>query len=501
MKTVSAQDFLNKYGSNATLSLSGLVAPQEAPQPGFNERIASDFNQRGTKLADTLSKPAYTPSQAVALGTEATATAFGGISDVIGEAIKSIPGGKAALDAIGGATSSAFKALTDKLSNTKFFQEAAAGLPENSTLQNSLEAASSGGEIAGDILAAEGVKGTVQKTVDATKVAATKVGDAVNDAATKIRPATEALIGRSTELVKPSPTPAKAMGEVLQAKKPITPKDVEAFRHIETEGVKTYGDLEKRVTEFISNLSQKVDEHLGQDPTPHILSDLVTKSTSGSSRVVERNFVQTALDNLKELYQKSADDAAFADVEDLIQKAETTGLSNLEINDISRLYNSEFGSKAFSKMGDPLTSVNAQAYENIRSGLKDVARKGMGGSEAAAADKIVSSLYNTRKLITQNVAAVQKLQQRIAERGLLEKIGHAASKYGDLLTGGTLRGIIGGLLPRGAGYKILNALDLEERLSKNLEINRKALESGLDEAVISAAKKLQPSAPAPAPKK
>ena len=142
-----------------------------------------------------------------------------------------------------------------------------------------------------------------------------------------------------------------------------------------------------------------------------------------------------------------------------------------------------------------MTSVNAQMYENIRSGLKDVARQGMGGTEAATLDKTISSLYNTRALISKNVEAVNKLNQRIADRGPLEKIGNALAKYADILSGGSIRGLIGGLLPRGAGYKVLNALDLEERLQRNLQIINNALKSNSDAEIIKLIGELDSSAP------
>lgn len=331
--------------------------------------------------------------------------------------------------------------------------------------------------------------------MEATEAVAKPVAKATTAAIEKIKPATQALYERASEIVKPSPSTAEAVGQVLQAKKPITARTIETFRNIDTEGVKTYAQLKSKIDNSIADLSENVDSYLAQDTTAIPLQDLVTKTTSGSGRVVERNFVQTALDNLKELYQKSADDVGLADVEDIIEKAKTGGLTKLEINQISRLYNSEFGSKAFSKVtGEPITSVNAQAYENIRKGLKDMARSGMGGSDAAAADKIISSLYETRDLVNKNVAAVQKLKQKISERGLFEKAGHALAKYGDVLTGGSIRGFIGGLLPRGAGYKVMNALDLEAKLSKNLQIIRKALDSGSDDEILKAIKQLEASA-------
>jgi hypothetical protein len=157
--------------------------PATDTQPGVVDRVATDITTRGKALNETLSTPASTISQAVALGTKATATAFGGITDVIAEAIKSVPGGKQALDAIGGVASAGFKALTDKLAGTNFFKEAAAGLPTNNTLENALSTAASGGDIANSILAVDGGVKTAQKAVDLTTSGARKVSSAISNTA------------------------------------------------------------------------------------------------------------------------------------------------------------------------------------------------------------------------------------------------------------------------------------------------------------------------------
>ncbi len=82
-------------------------------------------------------------------------------------------------------------------------------------------------------------------------------------------------------------------------------------------------------------------------------------------------------------------------------------------------------------------------------------------------------------MIDKNVEAVNKLKQKINERGLIEKAGYLLAKYGDILTGGSIRGFVGGILPRGAGYKVMNALDVEQALRKNLDIVEKALKEKL----------------------
>lgn len=465
--------------------------PTEAPaEPGLAERVGNVITNAGNRVADAfVGTGDYKDRSTIGRSVGAVGEAFGAVPAVVTEALPS-PARKAigaATDALG----SVVNFIGDKIGNIPALQKWVTEHPQAAAaLEETAKTAASGGQIAGTILAAEGAARTGQKAVDLTKAGAQKTAQAVVNAVDAARPATKALYDRSKDLIKPTPTPEKAVGEVLQAKKPITPRELEAFRNIDTKGVKTFGDLEGRIKQSIADLSGRVDDFLAQDTAVIPLDKLVTRTTSTGGRVVERNFVDTALGNLKELYAKTADDAALADIEDLIGKAQQTGLTRLEVNDISRLYNTEFGSKAFSKVGDPLTSVNAQAYENIRAGLKDVARQGMGGTEAAATDKVISSLYNVRDLVSKNVQAVQKLQQRITERGLLEKVGHAVAKYGDILTGGSIRGFVGGLLPRGAGYKLMNALDLEQRLAKNLDIIRKALESGSDDAIIQAARQL-----------
>ena len=68
--------------------------------------------------------------------------------------------------------------------------------------------------------------------------------------------------------------------------------------------------------------------------------------------------------------------------------------------------------KAFSKLGEPLTSVNAKLFENTRKSLKDIARNTIKGDVAKQADELMSKLYNTKNLISKNVEAVAKLRQK-----------------------------------------------------------------------------------------
>ncbi len=285
----------------------------------------------------------------------------------------------------------------------------------------------------------------------------------------------------------------KAAGKIAQGETSDIPGFQRALKTIDTKGVKTFSDLQTKLGDAIPKLAKQVDTALGKDKGLYTPGDLLSKAQNKAGETISTDYVGRALSNLHELYSKIGDKVSASDIKNLLAKATDTGLTRKEVNDLSRTYGQEFGSKAFSKLGDPLTSVNAQAFENTRSGLKDVARAGLGGPKAQALDKQLSDVFDAKRLVDKNVEAVNKLKQRIQERGLLERLGNFASKNLDMLTGGSLRGFVGGLLPRGAGYKVMNAVDIEGALSKNLSIIQKALDSKGDNELIDVLKNASPS--------
>jgi len=316
-----------------------------------------------------------------------------------------------------------------------------------------------------------------------TKDLTGKARETVEEGVMTVKEKAEKVIEKGKILITPPRTKEQALGQIAQGKAgDIKPLEL-ALGTIDTSGVKTFKELEDRVNKAIPTLAKQVDDELSKDPTIYNLIQLATKETKGGTIAIT-DYVSRALGNLSELYNKIRDNTALGEINEMIARANREGLTRKEVNDISRIYNIEFGSKAFSKIGDPLTSVNAQAYEQTRSGLKNVARQGLGGEEAKAIDEKLSALYDSKRLIDKNIEAVNKLQQRINERGLVEKAGHFVAKYLDVLTGGSIRGFVGGLLPRGAGYKVMNAIDIESQLRRNLDIIEKALKEKTDEGLI-----------------
>ena len=283
------------------------------------------------------------------------------------------------------------------------------------------------------------------------------------------------------ELVKPTPTKEAALEQVLQTKgKNLSrqaydlTKGKQALGTIDTSGIKTYTELHQRLNEAIPDLAQQVDIELAKDPKAYKLEELLTTGKSTGGAEVQQNFVKTALDNLKELYTKTNDPISAKNIDELLEEANTNGLTKKEVNDLARKYNVEFGDKAFNKKtGEAFTSVNSQTYENVRKGLKSVARKDMSPA-AKELDAKMESILNTRRLIDSNAAAVTKLRQRLTEGGLFEKIGGKAMNAIDMLTLGGAKGFVQKLFPRNLGYKTKNWLDLEKSLERNLKIINKA---------------------------
>lgn len=319
----------------------------------------------------------------------------------------------------------------------------------------------------------------VERAVGSVELATRGLTGGANIIAKGVKPTVEVTkkgINLVKEGISPTISAEKAIGQVAQGKAG-TEKIVEkGLGAIDTKGVKTYKDLNVKLEEAIPSLSQKVDQELLKDPVARNIKEYTTKLKTVSGDPVEVNYVQNALKDLKELYDSTGDVVKSKEIENLLGYGDELQLDRKTVNDISRKYGEEFSTKAFSKVtGEPLTSVNAQKFENTRKGLKDVARQGLGGKEAQALDDKLSSIYNTQKLIAKQEEAVNKLKNKIEERGWLSKATYTAIKTLDTLSGGVIRGATDAVLSRGTGLKTLNALDLEKNLEKNLEIIRKAV--------------------------
>lgn len=151
---------LTKYG---VTELSNVPQPQ--PPGGLVNRIWNNLSQRGQALREEITKPGQSP---ITAGFKATAQAFGGIGDVLSETAKAVPILGKAVEKGEEVIGKGFTGLTERLSQTRLFREAA-GSPEGlGKVEEVLKILGAGGEIAGNILAAEGVRASTAKLIQET---------------------------------------------------------------------------------------------------------------------------------------------------------------------------------------------------------------------------------------------------------------------------------------------------------------------------------------------
>jgi len=281
------------------------------------------------------------------------------------------------------------------------------------------------------------------------------------------------------------------VGKVVQGTKADIPAAKKALSKIDLKGIKTFEEVGSALDNKVKELSSKVDDFLGKDAMPRKLSTLQkveeVTTTTGKVKKVKTNFVQKSIDQLEELYTKTDDAVNAARIKDLKQVAKKTGLTARQLNDLAREYGVEFGNKAFSKRtGDPLTSVNAQSFENVRKGVKSTVRDLFTEDAPRVLDGEISSLLKTKKLVNKLEENVNKLSQKVNKRGILEGVSRGLGRAVDVITLGSIRGFLTSFLPSNIGNKVLNSLDLESQLAKSLKTIQKALKAQSDDQVTKA---------------
>lgn len=269
---------------------------------------------------------------------------------------------------------------------------------------------------------------------------------------------------------KPAKNKLEAVGKIVQGKIKDRGKALRVLSELDTSGVKTYQDLTKRVQTEVAATLGAVDRILSKDKTRRLLSELETTSTTKAGTAVSTNFVERALDDLESLYSTIGDDVSRAEIQELRGIAKNQGLTNFEINTLAREYGRELGQKGFSKVtGEPLTSVNAQKFENTRSMLKELAWDNM-NDKSRLLDKKASAMIRVKDLVATVDEKVSKLKQRTIERGFGEKTVRAVFDFADAVTLGGVRGLVSKIKPSNVGEKTMNYLDIEKALPQLLKM-------------------------------
>lgn len=272
-------------------------------------------------------------------------------------------------------------------------------------------------------------------------------------------------IARATEEID------SVVGHIVQGDTKALSRAKRALSTIDTADVKTYADLKGKIDDGIEALAGKVDEKLeasGKTLGSLKSKDLVTTTKVGNS-VVKQKFVEDAIDQLDELYTNIKDAPSQARMAAIREKLTKEGLTLKEVNDLAREYGREFGTKAFGKTGEALTSINAQAFENTRKGIKKVVRDKMPDDVTKMLDERISDLYNTNRYVAKMEEKVNALYQKVKKRGLLENISIKLADTVDVATFHTVSGFISRMLPKNVGNNVMNAINLEGALKANLK--------------------------------
>jgi len=273
-------------------------------------------------------------------------------------------------------------------------------------------------------------------------------------------------------------TAEQLTGKIVQGKIEDIPKAQKVLSQVDTSKIKTYADLTKALDEKVKTVSGSLDSILEKNTTVKKLNDLSTGIKIGD-KTVSHNYVTDALEQLKSHFTSVNDIAGLEKINQLEAKATEKGLTVKEINDLAKLHGNTIN--AFNANGQAASGLTKQAAENTRTGLKTTARDIFGGSEYKALDKQISDTIRTKDLVGKVEEGVNKLKQRVTERGWGEKLGRLVFQVADKITGGGLKGFVQSFVPRGEGLKIMNALDLEKGLQKNLESLTKALSAKTEE--------------------
>lgn len=330
----------------------------------------------------------------------------------------------------------------------------------------------------GDLEAAKTALAQYEQAVAVKPTTTGIVGETIaSGVAQTVKPLAEAVktLGKSAaEMAKEAvrkPIPVEEIvGKITQGKTKDVKATSKALSDIDTSNVKTYRQLEQVTKDRIQEIATKQDELLLSKAELFKPKDVQTKITvERTGETIKSNPVQDAIGHLEEYYKSNPQQ--LAEIKNISAKFKQEGLSLKEMNDLARLYNTEFGKKAFTVTGEPKTGVSAIAYENTRKGIKQVVRDNLGDDVLKAMDSQISNLYKLDNLANKMVEKVNTLSQKIEPRTFMQKLGRGiavpASVVLDRL--GIQAFITKLFLKSDVGVKSRNSLAIEEMLSKNLE--------------------------------
>ena len=309
----------------------------------------------------------------------------------------------------------------------------------------------------------------ISKAIGDLPQAISKTGEAVKAIPGKVKTGLETV----AEKVSPTPTIPEIVGKITQAEPTEIPLANRALSKVNLKGATTFEEVSKKIDTQVKLNTNSVDVALDAAKDGKKLSYLpesVTKTFTSGETTLTHNFVIDGLEQLGKFYEKTNNPKALSRIKNLQNKFENAGLSPKEINNIAREHGRELN--AYNASGELASGLTKQAAENTRKGLKDTARELMPDAGTKALDLETSDLIKTKELIDDLNVKAQKLANKLEKPSVLERVGGVFGKGITFLERGFLKGILSKIVPNLAGGegKMLNPLELQQQLRKNLDL-------------------------------
>lgn len=424
-------------------------------------QIAQDTTDIATGKADGISpatKAVRTAGNVVGIAGDAIGTGIKAITDAIApQSVKD--GAKAALADIAQMTNA--HEIADKYNQLKTDHPQAAEL-----LDGSIDI---GKFLLNFVGLPKGIKALdagVGPTIDNAAKEGSNIVSDVKQGVSSMMPEAKPVISK----VFPKEKIDNIVGKIIQGKPEDIAAGKRALTEINPEGIKTQSDLYNALDNRVKSLSKSLDTELSNSPvhSKPLLLEQWDKSIKVGEKMVSHNYVDDALSQLKDYYSKTNDVINTTKINNIIEKANSEGLTIKDVNDIAKEHGNTLN--AFNANGELASGLTKKAAENTRIGLKESAREAYGNESYKAVDSAISDTIKTRDLVKEQVDAVNKLQQKIKERTFGEKVGHLAGQVINLVGLNSPKGLIEYFLGRGTGLKTLNALDIQNMLQTNIKM-------------------------------
>jgi hypothetical protein len=316
---------------------------------------------------------------------------------------------------------------------------------------------------------AEGITDAVEVTSDAIAKVPGKIDEVMEPRRqAKIEQRKAEADDAVKRIIQPTGKTTAERASQLEASKRV-------LSEVDANDIPDYQSGKEVFDERIKTIAENQDAHMAQFTEKYKPDQLGTYTKVGDETVAT-NPVQDALDGLENAYTLSGDAVEATKIKQLRAKMESEGLTVSEINKIARDYNIEFKNKAFDKMGNPKAGFNAENYESVRKGVKQVARDRMPDDISKELDAKLSDTYEVRSLFDRLAVEVDKLGAKANEPGMLARVAGGAVELTDILSGRLLGGVLrtlaskSGILQKGR----VSFADLEKELQSNIKKFQKA---------------------------